>query len=81
MASLPIQVTAWGVESDKLGDEFRIYFFSQHNLRKLYLGEECVTEDASKALYSTDMAFITSELTKLLADDDFMDYLEAEFIF
>lgn len=80
MAQLPHQVTAFGVESDKLGDEFRIYFFSQHNLRKMYLGQECVTEDASQALYSSDMSFITEELSNLLGDDDFMEYLEGAFV-
>lgn len=80
MATIPMQVTAFGVESNRLGDEFRIYFFSQYSLRKLYLGNDCVTEDASQALYSTDMSFITNELGKIITDQEFLDYLEAEMV-
>ena len=81
MPTLPLNLTAWGVGSDKLGDYYHIYFFSQHTMRKLYLAEGELTEDLSRALISDDMNFITEELTNLLGDAEFIEYLEGELLF
>ena len=81
MTQLPLNLTAFGVQSDKLADNFCIYFLSSHTNVKLYLAEEELTEDISKALWSDDMSFVTSELTKLLQDSDFLDYLQASLIY
>ncbi len=75
---LPAQLTSFGVGSDKLGDYFHIYFLSVHTTKKLFLGKDELTEDLSKALITDDMQFITEELGNVLADDDFMKYLEEE---
>lgn len=64
-----------------MGDFFHIYFFSLHNMKKLYLGDECLTENLTEALTSDDMAFITNELNTLLHDEEFMSYLEANLVF
>jgi len=81
MATLPLNVTSFGVGSDKLGDEFHIFFLSCHTSTKLYLSEGELTDDLSKALTTDNMEFITDELRGLLDDQDFMDYLEASLVF
>jgi len=81
MAKLPENLTGFGLQSDKLGDLFCIYFFSVHTQVKLYLGEDELTEDMSKALWSDDISFVASELTGLLQDDDFLLYLEGSLVF
>jgi len=78
--ALPLNITSFGVNSDKLGDEFFIFFFSIHTNNMMYLGDGELTQDLSKALKSVDMGFIVGELGKLLDDDDFMDYLEGEMV-
>ena len=75
---LPPQLTSFGVGSDKLGDMFHIYFLSAHTAKKLYLGEDVLTEDLSEALQTDDMKFIVEELGNLLSDDVFMEYLAGE---
>ena len=80
MANLPLNVTAFGIGSDKLGDKFHIYFLSVHNARKLYLADGELTEDLSQALQTDDMNFIAGELATLISDDDFMEYLESEMV-
>lgn len=81
MTTLPLNLTSFGVGSDKMGDYFHIYFFSLHNMKKLYLSDGELTEELSKALVSDDMGFITNELTNLLVDDGFVEYLESELLF
>ena len=79
--AIPLNITSFGVNSDKLGDEYFIYFFSIHSNNMLYLGDGELTHDLSRALKSDDMQFITEELGKLLGDDEFMNYLEMEMVF
>ena len=78
---LPLNLTGYGVQSDKLGDTFCIYFLSVHTAVKLYLSDGEVTEDISKALWSDDMNFITQELTNILKDKEFVNYLEGMLVF
>ena len=80
MTSMPLNITDFGVASDREGDFFHIFFFSSYNMRKLFLGNEELTEDISKALVTDDMSFITNELSNLMKDQDFMDYLEKEMV-
>ncbi len=79
--ALPLNVTEFGVTSDKLGDEFYISFHSCHSGRTLYVGDNELLTNPLNALKSTDINFVAEELIKLLSDKDFMDYLEASFIF
>jgi len=79
--ALPLMITGLGIESDNLGDEFMIYFFSVFNARKLYLGDGMLTEDRCKAIKADSASFATEELGKLLGDDEFMNYLEMEMVF
>ena len=81
MAALPLNLTAFGIGSDKLGDFFHIYFMSCHTNVKLYLGDEELTEDLSKALTSDDINFVAGELTNLLNDEGFLEYLEGSLVF
>ncbi len=78
--ALPLNITSFGVNSDKLGDEFFIFFFSIYTNNMMYLGDGELTQDLSKALKSVDMGFIVEELGKLLDDNDFMEYLEGEMV-
>ncbi len=78
--ALPLNITSFGVNSDKLGDKFFIFFFSIHSNNMLYLGDEELTHDLSKALKSDDMQFITEELGNLLQDEMFMEYLEGQMV-
>ena len=81
MASIPLNVTGYGVQSDVFGDKFCIYFLSIHTAKKVYLGTECVTENLENAIWSDDMVFITNELSNLIQDQEFLNYLEGELIF
>lgn len=76
---LPSMVTGFGVESDWSGDNFVIYFFSVYNSRKLYLGDECVTQNLNDAVANDDMNDTVDALGGLLEDKEFMEYLESEF--
>ncbi len=80
MAQLSINVTSFGIGSDNLGDKFHIWFLSLHNAKKLYYGDECVTEELNEALTTDDINFAIEELKSLLDDQDFLDYLEAEVV-
>ena len=77
--SIPLNVTEFGVRSDKLCDEFFIYFHSEHNLQTVYLGDDELVATVRNAIKSTDIQFVTDELIKLLHDDDFLLHLEATF--
>ncbi len=79
--ALPLNVTEWGVKSDKLADNFFVYFHSSHSLQTLYLGDGELVGEVDKALMSEDINFVTGELIDLLSDKDFMDYLESSFVF
>ena len=81
MIPLPLNITSLGIGCDKMADYFHIYFFSQHNMRKLYLADDSLTENISEALVSDDMSFIANELSELLKDKEFIDYLEKEMVF
>ena len=80
MATIPINITSFGIGSDNLADNFHIWFLSVHNAKKLYYGDECVTENISDALTTDDINFATEELSNLLKDQEFLNYLEAEVV-
>ena len=78
MAKLPIQVTSLGVNSDPLGQKYHIYFLSIYNSKKLFLGDNILTENLSEAIETDDMSEAVETLGELLGDEDFLEYLEAE---
>jgi len=78
MPELPFGLSSFGVGSDNLGEVFHLYFISVSSSKKVYLGDDCLTEDLSEAITSDDMRFIIDELNTLLADKDFLLYLTDE---
>jgi len=74
-------MTGAGVEPDWSGDKYRIFFSSIYNSKKFYLGDDEVVEDPDKAIESDDIKSAINELSTLLQDDEFLEYLEGMFVF
>ncbi len=74
----PNIVSSFGVDSNWSGDEFYIFFYSIHNSKRMYLGEDCITDNLDKAIKTEDIGFAIEELNNLTTDKEFLSYLEAE---
>lgn len=69
-----LPLSSFGVEQNLKSKLYRIYFIA--DTLKLYLGDEIITEEASKALESDDILFVFEELKNIMGDDDFVAHLE-----
>lgn len=81
LASIPLQLTGCGVDSDNMGEKYHIYFLSHYSSQKLYLGDNCLVRDLDKAISNTDIREVISKMTELLKDKEFLNYMEQEFCF
>ncbi|NCD00338.1 MAG: hypothetical protein EOL95_11660 [Bacteroidia bacterium] len=70
-----VTLDSFGVEQNKKSKLYRIFFIS--GTTKLFLGDEILTEDATKALEADSFSFAFDELSSLMKDADFMLHLEA----
>ena len=70
-----ITLNSFGIEQNKKNNMYRIFFISGST--KLFLGDEILSEDATKALETDSFSFAFDELSSLMKDADFMLHLEA----
>lgn len=70
-----LSLTSFGVEQNLKSKQYRIYFLS--DTLKLYLGEDIITEEVSKALETDDILFAFDELNTIMQDKDFKEHLES----